>query len=105
MDPAMALSPQSAPFVIVYDAAHRVLPTTAPLDETTPGLPSGTLDDAVSRGGTSVTLRPRAGVREAVIARPWSGPRHRGSGARRVLVLTAALVVLRRGNERSRPTG
>jgi hypothetical protein len=129
MGPAMALSSQSAPFVIVYDSAHRVLATTARLDETTPGLPSGTLDDAVSLGGTSVTWQPRAGVREAVIAQPWSGPA--GSGvvvagvglgatedrARSVLVavtagwvlvvlaLTAALVVLRRGTERSLPTG
>ena len=127
VEPAVAVSSQSGPFVIVYDSAHRVLSSSALLDAT-PGLPTGTLDDAVSRGGTSVTWQPRVGVREAVIAQPWSGPA--GSGvvfagvglgatedrARSVLVavtagwvlvvlaLTAALVVLGRGTQQSRPT-
>ena len=127
LGPATALSSQSGPFVIVYDSAHRVLSTTALLGDTTPGLPSGTLDDAVLRGATSVTWQPRVGVREAVTAQPWTGPA--GSGvvvagvglgatedrARSVLVavtagwalvllaLTAAVVVVRHGTERTRP--
>ena len=129
VDGASALSSQSGPFVIVYDSAHRVVSSTALLDDTTPGLPTGTLDDAVSRGGTSVTWQPRVGVREAVFAQPWTGPA--GSGvvvagvglgateerARSVLLvvfagwvfvvlaLTAALVVLGRGTGGSRPAG
>ncbi|HEY6742932.1 MAG TPA: hypothetical protein VI110_11290 [Lapillicoccus sp.] len=125
--PATTLSSQSAPFVIVYDSAHRVMSTTALLDDGTPGLPAITLDDAVSRGGTNVTWQPRAGVREAVIAQPWTGPS--GSGvvvagvglgstedrARSVLVavtagwalvlltLTAALFILRRGTKTDPP--
>ena len=123
VDRGIALSSQSGPFVIVYDSAHRVLSTSALLDDTTRGLPSGTLDDAVSRGETSVTWQPHVGVREAVFAQPWTGPA--GSGvvvagvglgatedrARSVLVavtagwvlvvlaLTAGLVVLRRSTE------
>ena len=123
VDRGIALSSQSGPFVIVYDSAHRVLSTSALLDDTTRGLPSDTLDDAVSRGGTSVTWQPHVGVREAVFAQPWTGPA--GSGvvvagvglgatedrARSVLVavtagwvlvvlaLTAGLVVLRRSTE------
>jgi hypothetical protein len=123
--PATSLSSQSAPFVIVYDSAHRIMATTALLDDGTPHLPDGTLDDAVSRGRTNVTWQPRAGVREAVIAQPWTGPS--GSGvvvagvglgatedrARSILVdvtagwvlalgaLTAALVILRRSIERT----
>jgi hypothetical protein len=126
VDPATALSSQSGPFVIVYDSAHRVLSTTAALDDRTPGVPSGTLDDAVSGGGTSVTWQPRVGVREAVVAQPWTGPAGSGVvvagvglGATEdrvhsvllavtagwvlvVLALTAALVVLRRGIEQGR---
>jgi hypothetical protein len=74
---AQPITSQSVPFVIVYDSAHRVLSTTALLDDATPGLPDGTLE-AASRGRTAVTWQPRAGVREAVVAEPWVGPA--GSG-------------------------
>ena len=67
------LTSQSVPFVIVYDSAHRVLSSTALLDDATPGLPAGTLD-AAAQGRTAVTWQPRAGVREAVVAEPWAGP-------------------------------
>jgi hypothetical protein len=76
--PASPLSSQSTPFVIVYDPAHAVVRSSVRLDETTPGVPAGVLDEAVSRGETRVTWQPRAGVREAVVAQPWSGPA--GSG-------------------------
>jgi hypothetical protein len=75
---AQPLSSQSAPFVIVYDSAHHVVSTTAQLDNGTPGVPGGTLDQAADSGRASVTWQPRAGVREAVVAQPWSGPS--GSG-------------------------
>jgi len=73
-----ALSSRSGPFVIVYDASHHVIATTALLDDATPGLPVGTLDEALARGRAAVTWQPRAGVREAVVAQPWVGPA--GSG-------------------------
>lgn len=78
VDPATPLSSESGPFVIVYDSAHRILSTTALLDNATPGLPTGTLQDAVSRGRVGVTWQPRPGVREAIVAQPWTGPA--GSG-------------------------
>lgn len=73
LDATQPLSSRSTPFVIVYDAAHRVVSSTARLDADTPGVPAGTLDQAARSGRAAVTWQPRAGVREAVVAQPWVG--------------------------------
>ncbi len=65
------LGSSSVPFAIVYDSRHTVLASSAVLRGSPPLLPPGVLDDAAVSGEDAVTWQPAAGVREAVVARPW----------------------------------
>ncbi len=60
------------PFVTVYDGTHRLLASNATLDGRPLTVPPGVLDQAVAVGEDAVTWQPADGVREAIVARPWT---------------------------------
>jgi hypothetical protein len=62
-----------APFVVVYGNDGAVLATNGSLDGRPPALPGGVLRAAHESGRDAVTWQPRAGVRVATVALPWSG--------------------------------
>ena len=72
VDPSKSL----APFVIVFDAAHKPLISSARLGGAIPVPPVGVLDASKATGENKVTWQPRADTRLAAVAVPVSG----GSG-------------------------
>lgn len=76
--PVVDLDTSSAMFLIIYDADHVLLASSAALAGSSPQVPPGVLDEAVVRGEDRVTWQPAAGVREAVVASPWQSATSRG---------------------------
>lgn len=76
--PTVDLATSDAPFVIIYDAEHSVLSSSATISGSVPHLPPGVLDEASARGEDRVTWQPAAAVREAVVAGPWQSATARG---------------------------
>ena len=70
--PTVDLATDASAFVTVYGADHTVLASTATLHGAVPTVPPGVLDRAAAAGTDQVTWQPAAGVREAVVAQPWS---------------------------------
>ena len=64
-----------APFVIVFDAAGRVLATSGVLHGRAPHLPAGVLDFARTHGEHRVTWQPEPGVRLASVVVSFTGAR------------------------------
>ncbi len=62
-----------APFLEVFDAGGVVVASNATLDGSAPIPPAGVLAAARASGRDVVTWQPRAGVRIAAVAIPWSG--------------------------------
>jgi hypothetical protein len=65
------LADDPTPFTIVFDSTHHVVATSAVLSGAVPFVPPGVLDVAADKGEDHVSWQPIAGVREAVVARPW----------------------------------
>jgi hypothetical protein len=76
--PVVDLADHGSPFVVVYDSHHRILAADAVLAGTALVVPAGVLDTARDRGEDAVTWQPAEGVREAVVARPWSSATGKG---------------------------
>jgi hypothetical protein len=66
MDPSVSL----APFVIVFDAAHKPVISSAQLGGTTPVPPAGVLDASKATGENKVTWQPRPDTRIAAVVVP-----------------------------------
>jgi hypothetical protein len=69
IDPSVSL----APFVIIFDAAHRPLVSSAVLAGATPVPPAGVLDASKATGENRVTWQPRADTRIAAVVVPVGG--------------------------------
>lgn len=67
------LSKSLATFIIVYDSNGKELVSSAILDNKTPVLPDGVLNDAKNKGELRFTWEPKAGVREATVVAYYSG--------------------------------
>jgi hypothetical protein len=59
------------PFMIVFNENGEVATASVKLDGTTPNIPKGVLDNAKSKGINKVTWQPKAGVRNAVVVKPY----------------------------------
>ena len=69
IDPSSSL----APFVIVFDAAHKPLVSSGALGGTTPVPPVGILDASKATGENRVTWQPRSDTRIATVVVPIKG--------------------------------
>ena len=69
IDPSTSL----APFVIVFDAAHKPLISSGTLGGTTPVPPVGILDASKATGENKVTWQPRSDTRIASVVVPIKG--------------------------------
>ncbi|HEY5431871.1 MAG TPA: hypothetical protein VIL06_00505 [Coriobacteriia bacterium] len=69
IDPSTSL----APFVIVFDAAHKPLVSSGTLGGTTPVPPVGVLDASKATGENKVTWQPRSDTRIASVVVPIKG--------------------------------
>jgi len=61
------------PFLIIMDAAGKPTASTIQLNDQIPTLPAGVLDYAKQHGENRITWQPQAGVREAVVVKPYAG--------------------------------
>lgn len=75
---AVDLVTDRSPFVIVYDQAYTILASGVTVAAEPPNLPTGVQDAAATTGENHVSWQPVAGVREAVVALPWSDGRVSG---------------------------
>ena len=69
IDPSTSL----APFVLVFDAAHKPLVSSGTLGGTTPVPPVGILDASKATGENKVTWQPRSDARIAAVVVPVKG--------------------------------
>ncbi len=67
----LELASSAVPFVVVFDANHDLLASSASVNGKAPAVPAGVLDRAMAAGVDVVTWQPASGVREAVVATPW----------------------------------
>lgn len=79
-DPAQFDSPQKldiakslSAFWVVYDEQGKPLAGNSQINGKLPELPKGALDAAKTKGENRVTWQPQAGLRDAVVIRPYSG--------------------------------
>lgn len=70
---SVALESSLAPFVAVYDGQGALVASSGTLEGRPPAPPAGIFAEARSAGSDTVTWQPRAGVRIALVAMPWSG--------------------------------
>lgn len=83
--PAVDLAASASVWTTVFDAANRVLASTAVLDGRTPAPPAGVLESARAEGENRVTWQPRRGVRSATVSALVPG------GSRRVVTVGRSL--------------
>jgi hypothetical protein len=104
LPPAINVASSPAPFVIVFDARHRVLASSGHLNGHAPWLPAGVLAWVAAHGRDRITWQPGPGLREAAVIEPYGGP-HPGfvlaaqslqgiSGQQRSLTWTIAIMWL-----------
>lgn len=70
---SVPLESSLAPFVAVFDGQGALLASSGRLDGHPPAPPAGIFEEARSAGSDTVTWQPRAGVRIALVALPWTG--------------------------------
>lgn len=65
------VSQSLAPFTIIYNLEGVVINANAILDNITPSLPSGVLQQAKKKGENRITWQPKPGVRLATVVVPF----------------------------------
>jgi hypothetical protein len=67
------ISQNLAPYLVIYDTSHQIVVASATLHGEPLAPPSGVFDNARTNGMNVLTWQPEAGVRSAIVVKPYPG--------------------------------